>query len=325
MNESHSMKCVFAAVCLVATTALLSSCHGGDWDLPADLPPLQITPAAGIYSDPNQEIVITSPDPGVTIKYTTDGSNPINSGTTHIYSGPLHLGGSGVVELRAYSTNGGDRSPVDSVQYDFPIPWDSPASVTWGSVLSGGRTYRTVLLGNQRWMAENLNDPGPAGTTGTCPKGDTVYCREYGRLYSWSEAMGIDKGFNTGKWGGSERDHQGICPAGWHIPDDSEWNVLFGWVISATGNSEPGRYLKSSQGWPQGAGLDLFGFRVLPAGTIYDYLGYSAPGGFGIFWKSTQAESVAWSKSVDFPGGGDSIMNMSADKWNRQSVRCLMD
>jgi len=317
----HRLAGLFA----LAATTFITSCHGGDWDLPTRLAPLRISPAPGTYLDPNQEITITSPDPGVTIKYTTDGTNPLYTGSTRFYTGPLRLGGWGVVELRAYAIDADSRSPVDSARYVFPVPWTSPSSVVWGNLTSGGRTYRTVTLGSQTWMAENLDDAGLSGYAGVCNRGDTVYCHQYGRYYTWAEAMGLAGGYNAVKWSGSDRMHRGICPSGWHIPNDSDWNVLFAWVNTTTNAATPGRYLKSTNGWSAGAGVDQFGFRVLPSANLYTISNTATMGGFGMFWSATESSTGSFAGAVDFPSGGDSIMVVSNEKPDRLNIRCLMD
>lgn len=322
--DLSSVRNRLAALFWVVSAATLLSCHGGDWEQPTHLGPVTVSPISGTYTDPDQSIVISSPDPGSVIKYTTDGTNPLYSGSTRTYSGPLRLGGSGVVELRVYATDGHSRSVIDSFQFVFPIPWVSPAEVTWDTVQSRGRSYRTVTLGTQTWMAENLNDAGADGSVGRCNRGDSAFCKTYGRLYTWAEAMGIDRRFDGEAWGGSAILHQGICPSSWHVPNDSEWNVLLSWVNSTTGASTPGKFLKSTNGWTDGAGSDRFGFRVLAGGQM---LGASSsfPGNHGIFWSASQGNSANWSKVVNFPSLGDSIMRFNNDKGGRLSVRCIKD
>ena len=73
------------------------------------------------------------------------------------------------------------------------IPWQT--GITYGSVSdSVGRIYRTVQIGDQTWMAENLNYKGVGkDTIGACFYDSTQYCQIYGRLYSWAEVMRISK------------------------------------------------------------------------------------------------------------------------------------
>ena len=125
-----------------------------------------------------------------------------------------------------------------------------------GTVTYGGQTYKTVVIGTQTWMAENLNyavegskcygeggkvyDDDWNGKT-LSPAEVQANCTKYGRLYDWSKVMGLPSNCVPFKY--KERyqynndfyrdcsdevqpKHKGICPSGWHIPSDAEWNFL---------------------------------------------------------------------------------------------------
>ena len=103
-----------------------------------------------------------------------------------------------------------------------------------------GRTYRTINIASQEWMAENLN-------YNTARSLCFVYleenCNSYGRLYGWP----LD----------------GVCPDGWHVPAENEWKNLFAYV-----GDNSGTHLKSSSGWKAGmSGSDDYGFSAMPAGA----------------------------------------------------------
>jgi len=123
-------------------------------------------------------------------------------------------------------------------------------------------TYKTVKIGEQVWMAENLNYKIAYCDKYGCSKcyeDKTAYCDKYGRLYNWETAMKS-------------------CPAGWHLPSKAEWEVL---VTTAGGEKIAGKYLKATSGWndyagKSGNGEDKFGFSALPGG-----FGNSS-GGFGL-------------------------------------------
>ena len=103
-----------------------------------------------------------------------------------------------------------------------------------------GRTYRTINIASQEWMAENLNYNT---TRSLCFVYLEENCNSYGRLYGWP----LD----------------GVCPDGWHVPAENEWKNLFAYV-----GDNPGTHLKSSSGWKAGmSGSDDYGFSAMPAGA----------------------------------------------------------
>lgn len=96
-----------------------------------------------------------------------------------------------------------------------------------------GRVYKTVQIGDQEWMAENLNyadewrNPYLIGNN-FCYKDDTLNCLKGGRYYHWNAVMDIDEKWNqssTYDWL-VKHPHRGICPEGWHVPEQSEWLKL---------------------------------------------------------------------------------------------------
>lgn len=117
-----------------------------------------------------------------------------------------------------------------------------------------GRTYKTIVIGEQEWMAENLNYAYKAGGSiygNACYGGDSDNCIKYGRLYTWGAVMdsvktgcGIDMAFGQmptedcdalGKKVKAGENVQGICPDGWHLPNHEEVLTLFNHVDSITG------------------------------------------------------------------------------------------
>ena len=139
------------------------------------------------------------------------------------------------------------------------------------------RTYKTVTIGSQTWMAENLAYYDKEGfyapyTRGVIKLGhtDTV------RFYYWSAAMdsaakfsfdGKGCGYNEGCWSWSARHVQGICPGGWHLPDTTEFNLM---IRTVGGKSVAGKMLKSTEKWNnKGNGVDGYGFSAFPDGYCY--------------------------------------------------------
>jgi hypothetical protein len=104
-----------------------------------------------------------------------------------------------------------------------------------------GQRYVYVTIGSQVWMAENLNYDTADGTGSWCYEDSPDSCAKYGRLYDWNTAMA--------GMAGSTVDNpsrvQGICPVGWHMPSEVEWDVL----ITEIGGDMEGYTLMTMSGW----------------------------------------------------------------------------
>ena len=126
-----------------------------------------------------------------------------------------------------------------------------------------GQTYKTVKIGGQWWMAENLNFETDSSF---CYNDEESNCTKYGRLYRWAAAVGKSEsecgyGHTCSLPSGNI---QGVCPSGWHLPSLTEWDSL---IDAVGGVSISGEVLKSTSGWnDSGNGTDVFGFSALPAG-----------------------------------------------------------
>lgn len=160
-----------------------------------------------------------------------------------------------------------------------------------------GQTYKTVKIGTQTWMAENLNyDPGQGGSGSSaydwswCYDDDPSNCAKYGRLYTWAAAMDSATTYcGFGKSCTATHPVQGICPSGWHLPDTTDWHDL---IVAAGGQYSAGAKLKSTSGWENdgwgndGNGTDAFGFSALPSGYRSRGGDYHTAGGYAYIWSS---------------------------------------
>jgi uncharacterized protein (TIGR02145 family) len=176
-----------------------------------------------------------------------------------------------------------------------------PNAITSNNTVScGGQTYKTVVIGSQTWMAENLN----YNATGTkCYGNSETNCTTYGRLYDWETAMKA-------------------CPSGWHLPSREEWRTL---TNSVGGDS--GTKLKASSGWNNSAGYktgtDDYGFKALPGG--YTSLGsFYDVGEYGKWWSATSVLTGA-SAGILLLYANNPYGDVSAvlDKTELCSVRCV--
>ena len=166
-----------------------------------------------------------------------------------------------------------------------------------------GKTYKTIVIGKQTWMAENLNYET---ANSYCYNDSAKYCDKYGCLYTWSVA-------------------KTACPSGWHLPTEAEFETLF---TAVGGESVAGTKLKSTSGWYNSgngiSGTDDFFFSALPAGNRDDNGDFYHEGFEAGFWSSTEFYSdgvIYMYLDYDYHYA---YLN-GYDKNNGVSVRCVMD
>ncbi|WP_405341929.1 fibrobacter succinogenes major paralogous domain-containing protein [Fibrobacter sp.] len=197
-----------------------------------------------------------------------------------------------------------------------------------------GQTYKTVKIGDQWWMAENLNyaylqPTKTLDSSSFCYNDSASYCEKYGRLYLWSTAMD-----SAGTWSANGKDCgnevecsptypvRGVCPEGWRLPSEDDWDTL---IDVVGGQSVAGAKLKSTSGWNgSGNGTDAFGLSVLPAGVVSYDGDYGSEGYSTGFWSSTEyISSLAYcmESSYIIDNGYVNVCN----KYLGYSVRCLKD
>ncbi len=230
-------------------------------------------------------------------------------------------------------------------------PQENPdPGIVFGSFTDSrdGKVYKTVTIGEQLWMAENLaylpsvvgpatesyTDPyyyvyGYDGTSVATAKATNNY-QTYGVLYNWPAAMAS-------------------CPQGWHLPSDAEWTQLETYLAnnghnyygSVGGDNFRGKIaisLASATGWaysdiPGAIGntntaYDAYrnksGFTALPGGSRFPFFTFLGVGSGGNWWSSAQGyEIYACSRSLDYNNSGVNSSNYGKDYGF--SVRCLRD
>jgi len=174
----------------------------------------------------------------------------------------------------------------------------SSSEIVYGSLIDSrdGQGYKTVVIGTQTWMAQNLNY---AVDSSWCYDNSADSCAKYGRLYQWAAAMGLAPEYNDILWGGSDANHQGVCPAGWHIPTNTEWLTLFYYANLHNNNDEDlEASLTMATSWEDywegdNESSDLFGFSALAAGMRYADGSFDYAGRGTGFWSSTEAGAAA--------------------------------
>jgi|GEM_PF-546871 len=228
--------------------------------------------------------------------------------------------GSGPVFVRAYARNAAGTYYTNERSIIPPMCPSPTVSDTMGNV------YPTVAIQNQCWMGSNLRSarfrngdfiPFPLtaqswSSTFTPAQGiynnSTTNDSIYGRLYNAYAAA----------------DLRGICPNGWHVPTDTEWNTL---ANALGGSLTAGFAMKSLSGWAStGNGTNSSGFTALPAGFRRETGAFDGLLSHTYWWSSTPVpanSANAYHRRVSF--SAQNLFRDNSDKRLGYSVRCLQD
>ena len=274
---------------------------------------------------------------------TSNSSSPSSSSATTegLSSSSGEVDSSSSAEATSNSSSAGNVDCSALLEGETDWNWNVPKEcrlnpeITYGTMTDSRdqKVYRTVTIGTQTWMAENLNYADSIKTPSLKGKswcyGDVAAnCDVAGRLYTWAAAIDsvklatdaenpLDCGY--GKTCGLSGKVQGICPSGWHLPSESEWNTL---ITKVGGKDVAGTKLKNQSGWVKnGNGDDAFGFSALPAGRYQRYGNYG--GGGAAFWSSTAYGS--YYANYMYLNQGECAYLSYDDKDFGLSVRCLKD
>jgi uncharacterized protein (TIGR02145 family) len=193
-----------------------------------------------------------------------------------------------------------------------------------------GKIYKTIKIGNQWWMAENLNigvliDYTQWASDNNniekyCYNNSDSMCNIYGGLYLWQEMMQYNYGDKI-----NPSNTQGICPCGWHLPADEEWQELIDFL---GGRSVAGGKLKETgtNHWKHTniETTNETGFTALPAGNLWGYGAFKNLNTGTAFWSTKEYfHFYAWSRQMNDLGSG--IGRWEATRNCGFSVRCIKD
>lgn len=231
------------------------------------------------------------------------GDNPLFSSSDDNDSLSSSVPTSSSEEVSSSSAKSSSSSESSSSSI-VPMSSYTPPPGSYGKIDYKGQTYRTVKIGDQEWMAENMNADEDGSV---CYKDSTKYCDMYGRLYSWDAAMKV-------------------CPEGWRLPDTTDWTILFDAV---GGKAQAATRLKATTSWTQngdGNGDDAFGFSVFAAGGANESgsLLYLGKGNSASFWTSVKGNNnIVWSVGMYWSDAKVTINETILS--DGLSVRCLKD
>jgi len=201
------------------------------------------------------------------------------------------------------------------------------------------KKYKTVKIGEQTWMAENLNYEAEGSK---CYEDKPANCTKYGRLYDWVTAMALDTScYNVACSDKIETNHKDICPEGWHLPSLGEFDAL---ITKAGGFQTAGGKLKAKSGWDKdgsknGNGTDNYGFSALPGGFFDDiskkgqYMNFYGVGVRGNWWNTSEVNEYDSKNKTYSYNKAQAMFITSSGKLNGDgsfknglsSVRCLQN
>ncbi len=321
----YSRVIFMTAICTaVVFTGILCSCRKGE--IPTlttnDITNITTTSAVtggDIISDGGAEIISrgvcwnTTGNPTIANQKTSDGS-----GSGSFKSNIMLLKPDTYYTIRAYATNSAGTGYGNEQSF-------VTRKITIGSVDDiDGNTYRTIDIGTQIWMAENLKTSTLNDGTSIPNISDMVawnslvspgYCyydnnasaykADYGALYNWYTVA-------TGK----------LCPTGWHVPTDNEWTIMINYL---GGEYLAGDKLKEAgtAHWvmPNPGVSNLSGFTALPGGGridgVFGYIGRACA-----FWSST-FENAENAFIIEMDEDIIEIIRGSISKKQGFSIRCV--
>lgn len=224
--------------------------------------------------------------------------------------------------VRAYATN------EQGTQYGNEINFTVPILPADKIIDTDGNIYNTVVIGTQTWMKENLKTtkygdgtaiPSVTSNSSWTGLSTPAYCwydnnsgykDQYGAYYNW---YSVDAPSNGGK---------NVCPNGYHVPSDADWNILDNQL---GGSTIAGTSLKSTTGWcVNGNGTNSSGFNGIPAGArTYDFGSFVAGCG-ATFWTCTPVDSN-YVRCIELNYSYGNILHKVNNRRNGYSIRCVKD
>ena len=301
----------------------------------------------------------TAHNPTLSDSHTSDGggTGSFTSSLTGLAAGTTYF-------VRVYATNSEGTTYGNEVSFTTTVEVDTshtpagdahtcPEAATVTDI--DNNVYNTVKIGNQCWMKENLrttrlpdgaNIPSAFDFTTQSPcrlpvDGNPGYVATYGYLYNWNAIMNNGCASST-----NPSSVQGICPTGWHVPSEAEWNQLFNYIKTQEeyvyGDTADyiAKAIASQTGWvassaPGSVGNDpsannATGFTALPAGFYGKYTGVDTVENFHFgtivgFGTTTRANNIARVYSFGFQNYNKGIIRYDDGLNVYSSVRCLRD
>ena len=193
-----------------------------------------------------------------------------------------------------------------------------------------GNVYKTVQIGDQVWMAENLR-AGRYKDASPIPNvtGDSDWAAQSGGAWAnYNHDVGYGEAYGRLYNGYAVIDSRGLCPEGWHVPTDADWTELSDFL---GGESAAGGKMKATGSglWlsPDSSATNESGFDALPGGSRGGDGVFAGNGSIAAFWSSSESQAVnpflMWQRELR--ADGSDLVRSEQDKRFGLSVRCVMD
>ena len=265
-----------------------------------------------------------------------DGNTSTSQNPTHTYSSA----GTYTVKLTVSNAYGSDTTiKTDYIRESGQTPCDWNNSRTFTDTRDG-KTYKQTQIGDQCWMAENLNYDQNSYGKDWCYKVRANNCNTYGRLYNWAAVL---QGESPS--GDNPSGVQGVCPDGWHVPSDREWKEMemqLGMSQSeaekftnSRGTNEGSKIAGNAILWKSGSltsdsEFGSSGFTALPSSKsdygsdnsfsyFYNTIGEKA------YWWTSIYNSQATARARYLKYNSSNLLRTSFDKRYGLSIRCVKD
>ncbi|MFC2101936.1 PKD-like domain-containing protein [Bacteroidota bacterium] len=283
---------------------------------------------SGCPGTPSSVIIGVSTSPDVTLSLCHDTLTTTTAKPFPLRGGlPLHgtYMGNGISNDVLYPALAGAGTHLVTYSYSNANGCESQASQTMTIVnptthvcgdtvtdIRDGEHYPTTQIGTQCWFAKNLNY-GIRTASSNLQRDNCIpekfcfqylagKCLQYGGLYQWDEMMTYF----------DEEQVQGLCPPGWHIPSQTDWEILFNYYINNAFAAKPLLYSGYS------------GYNALLAGTRFINTDWYFEGFATMIWSSTSHGTYkAWAHGLNMYNHG--VSYYPAYRLNAFSVRCLKD
>jgi len=368
--KQKNIKCLFPLIALGLVFAFATSC-GNDGTPPdsTDLLPVlttttqsnvaQTTATCGgdITSDGGSVVTVrgvcfgTTAAPTIADSKTTDGTGIgiFTSSITGLIANTTYF-------VRAYATN------INGTGYGTEVSFKTLESsgggdITYGNMTdSEGNSYKTVIIGTQTWMAENLrvtkyND----GTAILLVEDQAAWASLKTPGYCWyNNDAAANKSTNGGLYNWYAVNTGKLAPAGWHVPSNTEWQTLISYMqgkdaadkrysLNITSLADVAKAMSLTTGWaasyvagaPGNADFPTYvnksGFSAIPSGTRCNLgvLGFSDISYTSFWWTSVDlgvgagVESMAWGYYITY--NKSATLLTTPNKFWGISVRCVKD